>query len=587
MGKQKANKNNAVEVNKASAGFGTKNKKAQVKSEPQKEKLTKKQIKILISVLLIAVIISAAIITTVILVKNFNNPDLLTSDLSRYISISPEDYKGFDLNIPLDEYSESGVDRQINILLTNYKTLDKYYDGRYYSDRALTLGDRVLIYYRGYSVDSSGKRTDIDGASNFGSSATYLEVGTGKIIKLNDDGSESLEGYFIPGFGEGLVGLIPDNYSKFIEAPAENADNENRNRYRIMAGDIIYLTYTVDGKTVENEKIDLSRTDLDAVYGEGFAELFIGKNNNGTLEGFKVVGETVKSFTTKKSGSDKNVVYSNLVVSYAIRGGDENAYTIDVKFPASYNDKSLRGTEAHFDIYVMNSVIYEVPDYNDAFVTEKLSVKAEDLASYAGDTLAEKYRAKVSEEHRKSVEESNEDLLISAMWSHLMEKVVVDSLPSGVVDPYYNGYINDINEMYKAYKNAGYSVTLDEIAISYLNNYYGAGLASDGDWDEYVEALAERDATQKILFYYIIREEKLLPTDKEYNEAYSYVYGEIWKEYKSSHESELLNLESDAYDKKLKELERKMLNEYGEEYFQEQTYYYYGARKMLTLGKRA
>lgn len=587
MGKQKANKNNAVEVNKANAGFGTKNKKAQVKSEPQKEKLTKKQIKILISVLLIAVIISAAIITTVILVKNFNNPDLLTSDLSRYISISPEDYKGFDLNIPLDEYSESGVDRQINILLTNYKTLDKYYDGRYHSEQPLTLGDRALIYYSGYTIDSSGKRTDIDGTSNFGSSATYLEVGTGKIIKLNDDGSESLEGYFIPGFGEGLVGLIPDNYSKFIEAPAEDADNENRNRYRIMAGDIIYLTYTVDGKTVENEKIDLSRTDLDAVYGEGFAELFIGKNNNGTLEGFKVVGETVKSFTTKKSGSDKNVVYSNLVVSYAIRGGDENAYKIQVKFPASYNDKSLRGLEAYFDVYVISSVIFEVPSYDDDFVTKTLGVKAEELSSYDGETVAEKYRAKVSEEHRISIEESNEDLLISAMWSHLMEKVVVDSLPSGVVDPYYNGYINDITEMYKAYKNANYDVTQDEIAIAYLNNYYGAGIGSNEDWRAYVEALAERDATQKILFYYIIREENLLPTDEEYNKAYAYVYNEIWKEYKSSHETELIDLDGDAYDKKLKDLEGAMRSEYGEDYFREQAYYYYGARKMLTLGKRA
>lgn len=577
------NNKNAVEEQKSSSGFSTKNKKAVSKEETKKEKLTKKQIIILVSVLLVALLISATIITTVLLVKKFNNPDLLTADLSKYISISEEDYKGFDINIPLDEYSEMGVDRNINLLLTEHKTLNGFYNGRYESSVPISLGDRVLVYYRGYTKDSGGAKKDIDGACNFDSSPTYLEVGTGKIIKLNDDGSETVSGYFIPGFGEGLVGLVPANYPKFISAPDGTLTSDSQQSYRIMPRDVIYLTYTVDSKTVKNERIDLSRTDLDAVYGVGFAEFFTGKEVDGTLEGFKLVGENVKSQTFSKDGKD--VKYTDLCVSYAIRGGDDNAYNISVKFPASYDEESLRGTQAYFDIYVVESVIFEVPEYNDKFVTETLGVKAEELSSYSGDSVAEKYRAKIAKEHRIEIEESNHDLLVTKMWEHLMDKVEIKKLPRKVVEPYLNQYKKEINSMYTSYKDQ-YS-SKDELAIDYLNSVYGAALSVDGDWQSYIEALANRDAAQKILFYYIMRRENFLPGEADYTAAYNYVYGQIWDYYKELHAEELLTLDGEEYDNRLAALKKEMDEYYTEEYFKEQAYYYYGTRKMLTLGKRA
>ncbi|MBR5140468.1 MAG: hypothetical protein IKV16_05370 [Clostridia bacterium] len=578
------NSKKTVEPKSGGMGFGTKNKKATKKVETSKEKLTRKQIIILVSILLVAVLISAAIITTVVLVKKFNDPDLMTAKLSKYISISEEDYKGFDLNIPLDEYTESGVDRNINLLLTEHKTLNRFYNGRYDASNAITLGDRVLIYYRGYTVDQSGKKVDIEGACNFNNDPTWLEAGTGKILTINDDQTESASGYFIPGFGEGLVGLIPQNFSKLIYSSA-STEGESENSGRIMAGDIIFLTYTVNGNTVENEKIDLSRTDLDAVYGNGFKELFIGTEKDGKLEGFKLVGEKVNSFKTAKSGSDAEIEYKNLTVSYLIRGGEENTHTVSLKFPASYNDESLRGTDACFDIYVVQAMVFDVPEFNDEFVTETLKVKESDLSSYSGETVSEKYRAKIAEEHRIEIEESNHDLLVTKMWNHLMDKVEIKKLPKKIVEPYITQYNKEISTMYESYKSQ-YS-SKDALAIDYLNNVYGAGLSSGSDWKSYVEALANRDATQKILFYYIIRRENLLPTDAEYQAAYDHIYSQVWDYYQDLHAEELMLLEGEEYNNRLAELKRKMNEYYGEDYFKEQAYYYYGTRKMLTLGKRA
>lgn len=578
----KKNVKKTTEPKSTGSGFGTKNKKAAPKTEQTKEKLTRKQIIVIVSILLVAVLISAAIITTVALIKKFNSPDLMTADLSKYISISEEDYKGFDLNIPLDEYTESGVDRNINLILTEHKTLNRFYNGRYDASNAITLGDRVLIYYRGYTIDQSGKKVDIEGTSNFDSDPTWVEAGTGKILKINDDQTESANGYFIPGFGEGLVGLIPQNFSKLIHSSVLT-DSEDDSNGRIMAGDIIYLTYTVDGNTVSNEKIDLSRTDLDTVYGIDFKELFIGTENNGKLEGFKLVGEKVNSFKTKKAGSDTEIEYKNLTVSYLIRGGEENAHTVSLKFPASYSREDLRGTEACFDIYVVQAMVFDVPEFNDNFVTETLGVKESDLSSYSGATVSEKYRAKIAQEHRVEIEESNHDLLVTRMWNHLMDKVEIKKLPKKVVEPYITQYNKEINSMYESYKSQ-YS-SKDALAIDYLNNVYGAGLSANSDWQSYVEALANRDATQKILFYYIIRRENLLPTDAEYQAAYDYIYNSVWDYYQELHAEELALLEGEEHTSRLAELKRKMHEYYGEDYFKEQAYYYYGTRKMLTLAK--
>ena len=98
MAKKLSNNKDNNKKATASIGFSSKGKKAPIpKEEPKKEKLTKKQIIILTSVLLIAVIISGAVIGAVFAIRRINDPDFMKSDLSRYISIAENGYKYLDM----------------------------------------------------------------------------------------------------------------------------------------------------------------------------------------------------------------------------------------------------------------------------------------------------------------------------------------------------------------------------------------------------------------------------------------------------------------------------------------------------------
>ena len=259
MAKKSSKKMNEDKKERVNLGVSSKgNKNPTPTPKPEKEKLTKKQIIILISVFLAAVMAASVVVGAILISKRRENPDFMKSDLSKYITLSEDDYKGYDIDIPLDSYNELGVQRKINMLLTEHKTLNEYYKGRYPVNQPLTVGNNVNIYFRGYTVDENGRENDFDGGSNLSLSdeETILEVGTGNVI---DAESGEVKYLFIPGFGEGLVGLVPSEYSEFKRTRSG----------RVMAGDVIYLSYKVTGpngeKIVESERIDLSLPYIDEI----------------------------------------------------------------------------------------------------------------------------------------------------------------------------------------------------------------------------------------------------------------------------------------------------------------------------------
>ena len=557
----------------ASIGFSSKGKKAPTpKEEPKKEKLTKKQIIILVAVLLIAVITSGVVIGAVFAIRRINDPDFMKSDLSRYISIAENGYKGYTINIALDEFSEADVEREINKLITSKKTLNEQYKGRYPINNPLSLGDTVRIYYRGYTVGEDGRETDFDGSSNFADSVTVLEVGTGNVINA-DTGAVS--GSFIGGFGEGLVGKIPGEYSEFKTTTSG----------RVMAGDVIYLSYTVIGgkdgvnKTVTNERIDLALPYIDELYGKGFTEFFTGKVVNGEASDFKNIGEDLDKLICRIGDSQTDTVYSDMKIEFVTRGCENNPITISVRFPANYQETTLRGKDAFFDVYVDSATVYDTPVFDDKFITETLKVDANTLDSYAGATLTEKYRAKVREELKTQIEESNHELLISEMWKFLNNHTIVKKLPKKTVEYYYNSYYNTIASYYQNYSQSYPSI--DAFAIEYLKSSYGANLGTGDDWKAYVMKLAENDVTEKLIFYYIIREENLIPPESEYEKIYNKIYNEVFDYYFELNKEKFEKLEGEAYDKEINVLKSEIDGSYGDEYFKEQTYYYYCTRKML------
>ena len=491
-----AKKNSSSKAKKQSVssnvviGVSSKGKKAPTPTPPkEKEKLTKKQIIILVSVVLIAVMIGGAIIGIVAAVKRINNPDFLKSNLSRYIYISEDDYSGYEINIPLEEFSEEDVLRKINSLLTEHKTSA---EERYNPNTMLSLGDTVKIYYRGYTVGEDGRETDFSGSSNFSEkSPTILEVGTGKVINASNE----VSGSFIPGFAEGLEGIIPKDYLDLEKITEEE---------RVMAGDVIYLSYTVIGgkdgvnKTVTAERIDLALPYIDELYGKGFTEFFVGKLQDGEQKDFKLVGEEIEKLICRIGDSETDTVYTDMKVEFLTRGCEDNPINLKVKFPASYAEESLRDKDAYFDVYIVSASTYDTPVFDEKFITEKLKVTAADLSSYKGETLVEKYKDKLTEECKAEIEEANQDILLEEVWKQLLSKVEVKKLPKGTVEGYYNYYYSTIGKYYYNVYSQSYS-SIDAFAIDYLNAYYGAGLDAGADWNAHIRKLAEEDTVKNLL----------------------------------------------------------------------------------------
>jgi len=554
-----------------SIGFSTKRKKAQEPIKKEKERLTRKQIIILIAVAVMAVAVSAGIIIAVLLSRGSNNPDLLKADLTKYITISKEDYKNIDLNIPLEDISDEAVkakvETQINSSLTDYKTLNEEDKGAFNPSRPLSLGDTVDIFYRGYTVDGNGRQKDFDGGSNIsGTTLTTLEVGTGKTINPS---TGKAEGSFIPGFAEQLVGIVPEKYSRIFKI---------RDSF-VEAGDVVYISYTVldenNNETVTDKRIDLSLSYIDEMYGEGFSAYLIGKK----------IGEDIESKTFKKAGQT-DVVYSDMKVSFVTRGTESKPVTIKVRFPADYQEESLRGKETYFDIFIDSACCYDVPELDDKFITENLKVRADRLTAYPGATLAEKYRAKLISDTKKELEDSNVQLLSNQMWSHLMSKVTVKKLPKKTLEKYYDSYYSRIKTLYNSgYYSEQYS-TLDDLAIAYLNETYGMGLSKGGNWKQAINELAEWDVTQALVFYYIIREENMLPTDEEYQNTYDLIYNDMLEYYIDSNNEKLYSLDSAAYQKEIEVLKSEIDDAYGEEYFREEIYKYFGTRKIIAMNTK-
>lgn len=121
--------------------------------------------------------------------------DYFEADVSKDVTVEPSDYTDLHLTLPATLLI-TDQDVQLYIqqkLLFERRTADD--NLKKVTDKPLKLGDSAFIYYRG-TVDG----VEFEGGSNMSSEAP-VELGLGS-------------GTFIPGFEDGLVGVIPSQTSK-------------------------------------------------------------------------------------------------------------------------------------------------------------------------------------------------------------------------------------------------------------------------------------------------------------------------------------------------------------------------------------
>lgn len=534
-----------------------KNKKSELPAKNTKAGNSKKNKKIIIISAILLVAFTASILLTVFLFKDdeFNFDSIVSSityggednekfaeQIAEYVYISPEHYKSFPISDTLSEYKEIDLVRKINSVLVKNKSKEAEYDGKGKVSVPISLGDVVSLYFRGYTVSNDGKQTPLSDSCNYSEDTPVeLEIGSGG---------------FVPGFEDALIGVLPSDYERFFKITSGS----------VLENYVVYISYfsSATGYGYE-ERVDLSDPDIDKRYGEGFRNYLLAAEI-GVKQESKVL----------KIGEGKSAGYHDLTVQYAT-DCESNPLTIDVTFPTNYKDASFRGVKAKFDVFIKSTVVYNVPEFNEEFITKTLGIKDSDLKDYSGSGTVEKYKSLLREEIEKEIKKSNDSLIQESMWAYYKAKATVKSLPENEVLKYDTSFYNEVINYYNA-NSASFS-GLDECATTYL------GLNIGADWRAHIRTRAESTVTEKLIFYYIILKENFIPTEKEYAEIRADIYEENYQYYLDMYSEKLKDLKGDAYDAFIKDLKADIDREYTDIYYRSTAQYEFGTEKLLSFAK--
>ncbi len=487
------------------------------------------------------------------------NFDYLTSDLSKYITMDAKNYK--DYKVSLQVAKPHDIDVDVTILNLLYSKRGEPVDGKSYSSGKITAGDKVSIYYRGYLKDKDGKEEFVDNMCNFANAAAAdLEIGSNS---------------FVPGFELDLVGTEFTSANQFVKITEGKPKD----------GQILYISYTKqlkgstgnnDKTTVTAERIILDTDDIDKKYGTGFEE---------RLRGLNIKGDGV-AFESTIDGKTYN--FTDVKIDFATECEKEGTYfVVECYFPYDYQTTTLQNRTAYFEVYVNGIIEYEAPEFNDKFIEENLGkddfgVTKEDLDEYEG-SYTEKMRAFIKDLLDEDYKEAYESALEEAMWNHYHNEnvAVVKKYPKKKVEAIYNEYYNDVIYQYEqsggTITNAlGSSTTCDSID-EYAVIYLGLEYSENKDWKGTLYSMSESLVKERLVLYYIMRAENLVPTPAALNEQVTASKQEYLDEYIDQYLAEYKDKKENYDDAGWKEFveERKseLYEYYDDAYFTEIAYY--------------
>ena len=413
-------------------------------SNNKETKKNKNALPIKITAISLAAITLVFIVLSVIVAVSVSTKqiDYIETDLSKYVTLSKSDYIDFPAEITVPQPSEEiHVNNEIAKLLYSYR-IPVDGDQAYKRNITISAGDKVSLYYRGYYLNDEGKRVYFDGGCNFNSESSKLEIGSSTTI---------------PGFESGLIGKNQKDYATFDKLTEGNVEK----------GDIIYITYSAtrgDGTEEKSKKamVDLSDPDLDEKWGVGFKKYW---EENTVKLGEKVEKIVVESI---KDGA-KQDLYLDItpVEAYRIDNSEKEILEVNAMFPANYsNNPDLSGKSVKFEMFIIAAIDYTVPEFDEKFITEKLEVKAEDLADYEGDDIVAKYKNKILTDLTEEYEQAVEDSVSAIFWEYIVKTAKFKSLPQGDVNTYYKNIVAQIESAHTNYEDT--YPTLDSFARAYL-----------------------------------------------------------------------------------------------------------------------
>ena len=506
--------------------------------------------------------------------------DFMNENLSRYVKISREDYEGYTVTVNITEPGEMELEEKIMQTLVSNKSSTPRYNGNYMTIYPIEAGSVVNMRYRGYTLDENGNKIDIPGTSNLGDGTeTSLEIGSGKFVSgfeysligmnmadysglstrndgivkegdiitvafnlympdgqiaaeksvLVDTSTDAMDEKYGIGFTDSFIGkeIGSADYFQFItefdEGSAVFADVKVNAKIEstivvkegyFSKGDTVKVKYTVVTSEGQQRDQTISVTVSDD-HKDRFGETLGTLANQ--LSGGGNIGTSYPLSATTETGT----VYSNLTVVGKIVKEDK-PMTIKVRFPYDYDTESLRNKEIFFDVYVSGVCFYDVPELTEEFIHDTLKISDEELSAYEGDGAVEKYKSRIRAELKQEYEEAKSVLAEEALFNYLVSAATYKKLPSKELQIVKDGYYGDAKECYEQYPD--YFSSVDE-AGAYLYE-----LDTPEQFKKYVQDNAERDVKERLVFYYIGREEGFFSDkktiEKKYNEELERVLAE-------------------------------------------------------------
>lgn len=585
---------------------------------PVKARISRKTLTVIISVALV-LLITAGIVFGVFYSAYNTRFDYMKDDIARYIKLDRSDYAGYDINVTVTEPTELELEERILQILADNKPKTPLYNGYYVTPLVpLENGWVVNIWYRGYTYDEHGNEVEFDGGCNFTSTtAKALELGSGDFISgfeigligkniteyskftvttsgvvddediavvnmlaMFPDGSSEIckqkridlsapnvDEIWGEGFKEALVGkTIGDELSEFItemeDGTAVYTDikiistvkpTRPHTTGEYSNGDKITVEYKVTRPGEDSETKKTSFT---------LNEYVIGGNFGGEMRElmYSLLGGGTVGVAKETSFTDSNGVEYSSPKVVSVERREDKPIVVEAYFPYDYSEESLRGKKAYFDVYVDGAIIYETPKLTEAFITETLKLSAESLAEYDGDGIVEKYRAKIWAELTLEYNEKLEAQIEELVWARLSKRLVCDydKLPVGEVRAVKAEYTSDFMEYYEGYKSVYASI--NDAALDYF------GISGDGSlWKEYVDAVAREDIAQKMVLYYIARQESFLPDIETLDGLYKDKVEELLTEYLTEKHCEREDFDTEEeYLAAVEKHRADMIEEYGE-----------------------
>lgn len=379
--------------------------------------------------------------------------------------------------------------------------------------------------------------------------------------------------------GDGIVlDILNDDLSEYVEIDE-----------KYYKGYTVEVDYTRIPVLVENEiikklclhKDEEAITDGDGIISVGdvvyifYKGYYLNGEEKVYFDGGSNIGGSAYELEIGSGGFIPGFEY-NMIGKNPADYNEDNPMIIETYFPEKYPQSSeLAGKTAWFEVTVeIENGKYNIEEYNapaltDSFITETLMISSSVLEEYEGETLVDKYRAKLRKECLESIDV--DALKENAFWISVMNGGVVKKYPEAELEAAYEAQIEEIENYYE---NSYYSFyyTLEEFGCLYL------GVDYDKDWKTEARNYVKENMKKQLLFYHIMNVEGLKPTEEEYNQLFDEYLSEALEQ---EHIIPERYSTTEEYEAAKEEYKSKIIEKNGEDYFKVMIYYQLGIEAVL------